>query len=248
MGSRKEEVRSATKLDLSEDNPKINHKIQSALGHTTWDNRSFKRQAKQKISVNESLTRLDDTASEEMKTHHTNIIKPDNSLAQKFLSEWETLESVVSNLLKEIQNDKSLSIQHKQDKKLELIRYVCEELSQRSTQGAICRLFGYISTVYESNIKMMNSSDKVNSSPSAYEILAQENLKLTKKLDLSKEQQSESEKQHKKQLEKLKKQHSIIINKMNEKQSKWFEICNTYRFIFRENWANECTKQAERQS
>jgi hypothetical protein len=69
---------------------------------------------------------------------------------------------------------------------------------------------------------MMNSNDKVNSSPSAYEILVQENLKLTRKLDSTKEEQLDFEKYHKKELEKQSKQHLIVIEKINKKQGKLF--------------------------
>lgn len=101
--------------------------------------------------------------------------------------------------------------------KLELIRYVCEDLSKRKTQGAICRMFGYISQVYEQQIKFMDNQDKVNSSPSAYEILVQENLKLNQKLEIQKERQIDAEKEHKKEIEKLKHHQSMILKELHEK-------------------------------
>lgn len=101
--------------------------------------------------------------------------------------------------------------------KLELIRYVCEELSQRQTQGSICRIFGYINQIYESHIKMLDNNDKVNSSPSAYEILYQENIKLKQKYELEKDKCSRIEKEWRKEIDKLSKNHSMIVKELNEK-------------------------------
>lgn len=129
----------------------------------------------------------------------------ENMLAQTFLNECETLEQVITNLLTDIDADKQTSLQQKHDKKLELIRYVWDELSQRRTQGAVCRIFGYISQIYESHLKQVQSKDKMNSSPSAYEILLQENKNLKAKY------------------EQEKKRTDMIIKELNEKVQKMKE-------------------------
>jgi len=113
VGTRKAEVRSLTKLDVSECNR--TGKMESALNSPTWDVRSFVKQPNRKKIFNDSILRLDESASEELKPQ-MNTGKLDNSMAQAFMNECETLEDVVSNLLKEINEDKSKSEKVKQEK------------------------------------------------------------------------------------------------------------------------------------
>ena len=108
-------MRSLTKLDMSDDRMKINGRMVSALGSPTWDVRSFKRQNKRKQNLHNSMTRMEDTFSDEIKSQ-INTSKIDNSLAQAFVNECETLEEVVSNLLKEINQDKTRTDKNKQEK------------------------------------------------------------------------------------------------------------------------------------
>ena len=63
----------------------------------------------------------------------------------------------------------------------------------------------------------MDNNDKVNSSPSAYEILVQENTKLKQKLELEKEKWIVIEKEYRKEIDKLTKNHSMILKELNDK-------------------------------
>ena len=101
--------------------------------------------------------------------------------------------------------------------KLELIRYVWEEISQRKSQNSVCRLFGYVNSVYEAQFRILSKADKLNWSPSAYEILLQENMKLTKSLEKERERRHRAEEGHKSELEQINKHHSTVIEDMKEK-------------------------------
>lgn len=63
----------------------------------------------------------------------------------------------------------------------------------------------------------MDNNDRVNSSPSAYEILVQENLKLTKELDVEKEKMMKMDKQHKQELDKVNKNHNLVLKELHQK-------------------------------
>lgn len=64
---------------------------------------------------------------------------------------------------------------------------------------------------------MLDNNDKVNSSPSAYEILYQENIKLKQKYELEKEKCSQVEKDCRKEIDKITKNHSMIVKELNDK-------------------------------
>lgn len=113
FGSRKDNMRSSTKLDMSDERSKTQLNIDSALSNTTWENISFKKQPKPRPSTNEPVFRLEDTTVEETKD---NRVKPEPSLAQTFLNECETLEEAITNLLREIDVDTKQSEQTKQEK------------------------------------------------------------------------------------------------------------------------------------
>jgi len=105
-----------------------------------------------------------------------------------------------------------------------LIRYVCEELTQKRSQGVICRLFGYVNQVYEDQIESMENHDKNNTSSSAYGILVQENLKLTKTIEMQNKRQADSEEEKNKEINKLTKKHSLELKELNDKIDKLKEI------------------------
>jgi len=83
--------------------------------------------------------------------------------------------------------------------KLEIIRYVWDELCQRRAQGSIWRILKYISQVYEEQIK--NNNDLKN------ENLTSEINKLTQKLKYEKETKIELEKELRKEIKHIKEQH-----------------------------------------
>lgn len=116
------------------------------------------------------------------------------------------MEDVISNLLKDINKDKISSESKKQQKRLEVIRYLCDEMSQRRAQGSICKLFGYISQVYESQISQLQLSK--------IEALTSENKKLLDVIDQEREQKVKIEKDLKSQISELKKHNQSAINKL----------------------------------
>ena len=105
FGSRKDIVKSLPRSENSEDN-KTNQLIGKMWQSSTWDNRWSK------IKWINEVTQKVETPKEELISKQIN---QDPTLAQTFLNEWETLEEVITNLLKEIEEEKQ-SEQHKQEK------------------------------------------------------------------------------------------------------------------------------------
>ena len=92
------------------------------------------------------------------------------------------------------------------------------------------RIFGYISEVYETHIKQLQSKDKINSSPSAYEILCQENKNLKSKHEKEKKRTemiikdlNDKIQRMKDQFEHSKKQEKITHQSNSDSESDIFE-------------------------
>jgi len=111
FGKPNENVRSYTKLDISEDPNRTGHNYDSMLGNITWDNKSFK---KQRAATNEPDWQTDEFPVEI--TNDREVSKMDTTLAQTFVSECETLDGVITKLIKEINTDQRMSDQNRQEK------------------------------------------------------------------------------------------------------------------------------------
>lgn len=124
FGSRKDIAKSLPKSENSEEQDRANQITDILMGAVTWDNRSFKKQPKQRehnvsckglISKqlnNDISSKVEETTVEEVQDQQ----KSDSALAKTFLNECETLEEVITNLMREIDEDKKQSDMHKQEK------------------------------------------------------------------------------------------------------------------------------------
>ncbi|CAI2381034.1 unnamed protein product [Moneuplotes crassus] len=200
IGSRKEDIKSLTKLDSSHDN-QLNSKIQSALGSPSWDVRNFGKLSNKK-KFNDSMGKLSESFSEELKTQ-MNSGKLDSSMVHTFMTDCDILEDVITNLLNDIEKDEKQPESKKQKKRLEVIRYLCNEMNQRRVQNSICKLFGYISQIYESHISTLSVSK-------LYYLEAQ-NKKLQQLLEQEKEDKIKITKNFTSQLRELNKMHIQIM-------------------------------------
>lgn len=63
----------------------------------------------------------------------------------------------------------------------------------------------------------MGDRDRVNSSPSAYEILMHENQRLEKELKIEKETKTKSDKVHKEEIERINKHHKVVMKDFQTK-------------------------------
>ncbi|CAI2383421.1 unnamed protein product [Moneuplotes crassus] len=202
IGSRKEKGTNLTKLDISQEDSRIKTKIQSALGSPLCNFKSYDRFMKKKTDY---FTKPDESFSEDVRTQ-MNSGKLDSSMAHTFMAECETLEEAMHKMLEDIDKDQHQSIQAKQHKKLEVVRHLCAEMAQKRTHGAISKLFGYFSDIYEAHISTLSLSK--------IEALQAENKELQRLLENERQEKIKITKDFKSQIEVLNKKNSSDIQRL----------------------------------